>query len=138
MRTTKLSANKSLMLLLAIALLAMQWTTTHIHLAKHHAHEGSHHQHQIDAHAHDLIDLHASVIDPSHHVSHADIIEISYDYSLPKTENHENPPAVAVISILQSLPHSLPISTKITIILNTKLSHLDRTTASPRAPPITS
>lgn len=126
------------MLLLGIAFLAMQWTTIHIHPAEHHAHEGNHHQHQIEAHAHDLINQHSAVIDSSHHTSHTDIIEISHDYSLSKTQKHKNLPAVAVISILQSPPPSLTISIKIPINLKPKLSHLDRTTVNPRAPPITS
>lgn len=50
--TTRFPLNKTMFFVLVIALLSMQWSTAHIHLAEHHVHDGSHHLHNIEVHSH--------------------------------------------------------------------------------------
>ena len=41
-----------MLFVLVTAMLSMQWSVNHIHLAEHHDHDGTHHQHNTEAHAH--------------------------------------------------------------------------------------
>ena len=57
----KLSSNKLLLFSLITALLLLQWSATHIHLAS--EHDSAHHQHEITTHQHHLVSHHTNVID---------------------------------------------------------------------------
>lgn len=116
----------------------MQWTTAHIHLTEHHNHEGSYHEHQIETHTHHLIGQDAIAVDFSHQAGHANVIELDYEYSLPKREQQKNSSTVVVISVFQLPPPFLLSDIAIPVVINTKLSYLARSTVHPRAPPQTS
>lgn len=131
MRITKFQSNYALLFMLITAFLAMQLTTTHIHLAEQHNHDGSHHQHQIEAHAHNLTDQHTDAIDFSHQTGDANVVEFDHECSSAKREKQEDPSA----SAFEPLQASLPGSIKIPLIINTKLAHLDHSIVNPRAPP---
>ena len=51
---------------LVIAMLSMQWSTAHIHLAEHHDHDGNHHQHHIEAHSHQSFTQNDNYINSTH------------------------------------------------------------------------
>jgi len=76
----KLSFNKPLLFSLITALLFLQWSTTHIHLAGEHEHDGAQHQHDVTSHQHQFAIHHADAIDVANvSMSHADnynVIEI--------------------------------------------------------------
>lgn len=78
----KLSSNKPLLFSLITALLFLQWSATHIHLAGEHEHDGGQHQHQVTSHQHQLVSHHADVIDvASVTLSHADshkVVELEH------------------------------------------------------------
>ena len=134
--------NHALLFVLITAFLTMQWSTAHIHLSQQHNHTGSQHQHKVETHGHQLTDQYVIDYgvdsDDSHEVSHANVVDIDHKYTLPKSEKQKYTP-LAVVPPSYQLPQSfLPISVKIPANLNTKLSYFDRSTVSPRAPPITS
>lgn len=135
LRITKNCSQTALLLLLVTAFLSVQWTTAHIHLAEHHTHEGSHHEHQIESHTNHLTNQHASTIDSNHQADHENTIELDHDCCSPN--NGKQTPSL--IGIIASIFHSqLPptvVSSKIPVIVNTKLSYLARTTVQLRAPP---
>lgn len=136
MKTNRFFSYHALLLMCITAFLAMQWTSTHIHLAEQHTHEGSYHQHQVVAHAHHLTNHHASVIDSFQQTSHASVIELDDEYSLQKRNQQNDFSTVRTASFFQPPQRILPTSIKIPV-LNTKLNHLDRSTLNPRAPPKT-
>lgn len=138
MRIAKFCSNCPLLFVVITAFLAMQWTTAHIHLTEHHNHAGSYHEHQIETHAHHLIGQDTIAVDVSHHAGHANVIELDYEYSLPKREQQKNHSTVGVVSVFQLPPPSLLSGIEIPIVTNTKLSYLARSTVNPRAPPQTS
>lgn len=59
----KLSFDKSLLFSLMAAILILQWSATHIHLAGEHEHGSGQHQHEVVSHQHHLASHHADVID---------------------------------------------------------------------------
>jgi len=78
----KLSLNKSLLFSLITALLFLQWSATHIHLASEHEHDSGQHQHEVITHQHQLVSHHTDVIDVnsvtlSHDNSHK-VIELEH------------------------------------------------------------
>jgi hypothetical protein len=74
----RLHLNKVLPFFLITALLAVQVSVSHIHLAENHDHDGSHHQHNIQAHY--ASSHHASTIDSIHVVDAYNVIEFDNDY----------------------------------------------------------
>ena len=82
MLMNKLSFNKSLLFSLIAAILFLQWSTTHIHLAGEHEHDSGQHQHEVTIHQHKLVSHHADVIDvASVTLSHADshkVVELEH------------------------------------------------------------
>lgn len=132
---TKYRLNCTLLFVLIAAFLAMQSAAAHIHLAEHHDHDGSHHQHQSEAHAHQSIDSHDDVIDSSHQMDHANVVELDHECSTSQ-KNKQEPLSVAIVAAAFWQPVFLTfISTKLPLIVNTKLSHLYRSTIGLRAPP---
>ena len=116
----------------------MQWTAVHVHLAEQHDHDGDHHQHQLQAHAHHFSKQDVAAIDYSHQENHSNVLDFSYEYSIPKGEKLKIPSAV--VHTLPPLPTQpfLLVSLDIPDVINTKLSYFSRSTDNPRAPPQTS
>ena len=82
MLMNKLSFNKPLLFSLITAILFLQWSSTHIHLAGEHEHDSGEHQHEVTTHQHQLVSHHADVIDvASVKLSHADshkVVEVEH------------------------------------------------------------
>ena len=140
MRAFKL--NHALLFVLITAFLTMQWTTAHIHLSQNHSHTGSQHHHKVETHGHQLTDQYVIDYDVdsdvSHEVSHANIVDIDHKCTLSKSEKQKYFALVVAPPPYQLLQSFIPISVKIPVNLNTKLSYFDHSTVSPRAPPKTS
>ena len=131
---TKFRPNPTLLLVIITAFLAMQWSTSHIHLATQHDHDGNHHQHYTETHSHLLADHHADNIDSSHQTGNFNLVELDYEYFTP-TVKKKTPTTVIIGPVLQQLTIFQRVSVKLPVILNTRLNHLSRSIVSPRAPP---
>lgn len=131
---TKHRLNTTFILLLTTAFLAIQWSAAHIHLAEHHDHDGSHHQHSIEAHAYQTAGHHADTIDSSHQSGDLSVVEINHEYNTPNAKK-KTPTTAAITPAFQQIALSQPININLPTILNTKLSHLYRSTVNLRAPP---
>ncbi|MDH5600634.1 MAG: hypothetical protein OEY78_04935 [Gammaproteobacteria bacterium] len=87
----KLCSSQPLLFSLITALLFLQWSTTHIHLAGEHEHHGAQHQHAATVHQHRLASHHGDVIDVADEtLSHVDsnkVVELEY----VSTQFHGNP-----------------------------------------------
>ena len=57
------SLKAALNICLMIALVSMQLSSAHIHVAEHHQHDGSHHAHVSKAHSHALSDHHSDAFE---------------------------------------------------------------------------
>lgn len=90
----KTSLNKAFFLFIITALLAMQWSSTHIHLAEHHDHDGSHHQHLSKGHLHDFAPHHADAIDVSHVDTHDKVVELDHECTSPSWNKLDDQPGV--------------------------------------------
>jgi len=67
------SFNKSLVITLITAILFLQWSSQHIHLADEHEHHSGQHQHVVTVHQHQVSKHHADAIDVTDSThSHAD------------------------------------------------------------------
>jgi hypothetical protein len=135
MRTNQSWSNYVLLLLLVTAFLSMQWTAVHIHLAEQHDHDGTDHQHQLEAHAHNLSIQDVAVIDSSHQENHSNVLDFSYDYSVPKVEKQKTPSAVVSTHVPVTSQLFLRARIEISDLINTKSSYFSRSTDNPRAPP---
>lgn len=67
---------------LITALLFLQWSATHIHLAGEHEHHGEQHQHSVTAHQHQLSSHHEDVIDVADdtlsHIDNNKVVELEH------------------------------------------------------------
>ena len=70
---TKFRLNKTMFFVLVTAMLSMQWSVTHIHLAEHHDHDGSHHQHNTEAHAHQSFTHNDDLTNSDHQIFQQDV-----------------------------------------------------------------
>lgn len=74
---------KPLLITLITAVIFMQWSATHIHLAGEHDHGGTQHQHTATAHQHQLADHHTDSIDQGSeilsHNEHGKIVNVKID-----------------------------------------------------------
>ena len=127
--------HNTLLFVLITAFLTMQSAAAHIHLAEHHDHDGSHHQHQREALAHQSIDDHDDVIDFSHQMDHANIVELDHEYNTVKENKQKESCATISTLAFQQPSFFKSISIEIPIVVNTKLSHLYRSSIKLRAPP---
>ena len=134
---TSFRLNKALFVVLITAFLAMQWSTAHIHLAKHHGHDGSHHQHNIAAHAHQLIDRHDDSIDSSHQIDNGTITVVDVDCECNSQSGKkfdEQPVTIAQTGLkLSSLSQTGSIESS--EFGTSKQRYLDYSTIHLRAPP---
>lgn len=131
----KYRLNQTLIFVLIAAFLAMQSASAHIHLAEHHDHDGSHHQHHSEAHAHQSIDSHADAIDFSHLIDHANAIELDHECNMGKGTKQVTSFAVLATPVFRQPANFESISIELPVVVNTKLSHLYRSTVNLRAPP---
>lgn len=133
MTMAKYRLNQILLFVLITAFLAMQSASAHIHLAEHHDHDGSHHQHHSEAHAHQSIGSHADAIDFSHQIDHANAIELAHECHIGKGTKQETSFAVLVAPAFRQPAIFEYIGIKLPALVNTRLSHLYRSTVNLRA-----
>lgn len=60
--------HKSFLAILITAFLALQWSSTHIHLAAQHDHDGAEHRHEVLSHQHQGVSHHADALDVAENV----------------------------------------------------------------------
>ena len=131
----KYRLNHTLLYVLIAAFLTIQSAAAHIHLAEHHDHDGSPHQHQSEAHAHLSIDSHDDAIESAHQMDHANVVELGHECSTSQKNKQEQFSVAIVLCVLRQPVFSIFVSTKLPLIVNTKLSYLYRSTIHLRAPP---
>lgn len=123
---------------LVTAMLSMQWSVAHIHLAEHHDHDGSHHQHNIEGHAHQSFNHDDNFTDSIHQVDHQDIklVELGHDCNVQSWNNIVDQPVV-----LTSVNFQLNFTPHINSITSSGFSYSKRrypdySTINLRAPPV--
>ena len=117
---------------LIAAFIAMQWTTTHIHLSEQHGHDSGIHQHQLDTHAHQLSAQHVSTVENSDVASHEDVKELDFESTLLKKDNKwKYLPIVLYQSPLNIIVSGINIPIDDHVIHD----HLRQAPFNPRAPP---
>ncbi len=152
---TSIKSNYLLLVVLVVAFLSMQWTTSHVHLATQHHHDGNHHQHALTTHAHHSASPLFSVQPSNQHKQHADVIDVAYptahnfshqmhqsktvelntDYSLPK-KGKQKPLFDALTSPKHTdTPYVQQTNPLIHSPVLAKINYLDHSTVNPRAPP---
>ena len=91
--------------------ISVQWTATHVHLAKHHDHDGSSlHQHNIQVHAHHVSSHHADAIDFAPAMGDYKVVELDND-GIPggkKTDNQQAVTAYHLLFVIKSSRTFLP------------------------------
>lgn len=132
--------NKTSTVFLITAILSMQWSVTHIHLAEDHQHDGASHQHALEAHSHDLtghnidaIDIGASDID----IAHADNNIIELDQELAFSHSPSRDQTTAILTTKFLFPAGILKNTSISkpLIVSSHSGFLDLTPLHSRAPP---
>ena len=134
LNVTRLRPNHTSLLVLITTFLAMQWSTSHIHLSTAHDHAGSQHQHFSETHSHLLAGHHTDSIDSSHQSDDLNIVALDQQYSSAATKKKTTTTVISTASAQQADLFQR-ISVKLPVLLNTRLDYLSRSTVSPRAPP---
>ncbi len=136
------SCRYTLLFIMVTALLSMQWSTVHIHLAQQHEHDhgSAHHQHAVAAHSHQLTEHyvsnhHTGLIDSASHSSEKSVVSLAHECHSSKEYKHSSADSTAchlgLANTLQAQPQHLEFSLYIT---HYPLSP-SRITEQPRAPP---
>lgn len=133
----KFRINKAIFFVLITAMLSMQWSTAHIHLAEHHEHDGSHHQHTTKAHTHQTFTHSDDFIGSSQKVylQETNVVELYDDCNIKNHNNVNEQPIV-----LSSVDNQLNITPYVSSIepleiSNSKRRYIDDSTINLRAPP---
>lgn len=139
---TKFRLNKAMFFVLLMAMLSMQWSTAHIHLAEHHDHGGSHHQHNIEAHSHQSFILNDNYINKDNidsihqvNVQKVQVVELNNDCNIPSWNNLDDQP-ITLTSVnfqLNLIHHSINIESL--GFSDSKRRYIDYSTINLRAPP---
>ena len=134
--TTKLQLKKAMLFVLVTAMLSMQWSTTHIHLAEHHDHDDSHHKHNIKAHAHQSL-THDDFVDSSqkNYQQKVKVVELGNDCNVHSWNQHNDQPIVLTSVNLQlNFPSSFS-NIESSEFRNSKRRYIDYSNINLRAPP---
>ena len=134
---TKFRLNKVMFFVLVAALLSMQWSSAHIHLAEHHDHDGSHHQHNIEGHAHQSFTHNDDFPDSNHkvHQQEVNLVELGNDYNVQNWNNIDDQPvALTSVNIQLNFTHHIN-SIESSGFSNSKRRYIDYSTINLRAPP---
>lgn len=137
---TKRRLNRTMFFVLVTAVLSMQWSSAHIHLAEHHDHGGNHHQHEAEAHAHQSITQEKNSNSFTHPLDNHNVNVVEIDHQCnTKNRNHLNDPSFASPPGDFDLNVS-PIknSNEPTELKDSKHRYIDYSTIYGRAPPRTS
>ena len=123
--------------ILVTALLSMQWSSAHIHLAEHHDHDGNHHQHNIEGHAHQSFTHNDDFSNSNHQVHQQDVklVELGNDCNIQKWNNIDDQTVVltALNFHLNFTSHEYAIEPS--GFNNSKRRYIDYSTIHLRAPP---
>ena len=134
---TKFRLNKTMFFVLVTAMLSMQWSVTHIHLAEHHDHDGSHHQHYAEAHAHQSFTHNDDLINSDHQIFQqvVKVVEICSECIVYNGNNIDDQPVLlaALNFQLNFTPHIYSIESS--GFSNSKRRYIDYSTINLRAPP---
>lgn len=134
---TKLRHSKAMFFVLVTALLSIQWSSAHIHLAEHHDHGGSHHEHNTKAHAHQSL-IHNDDFNGSSRQTFQEVIkvvELGNDCNLNSWNNIDDQSiALASISFPKNLFSPLKHFTS-SGFRHSKRRYIDYSTIKLRAPP---
>jgi len=131
---TRLRPNQTLLLALITTFLAMQWSTSHIHLGTAHDHNNNHHQHFNETHSHLLAGHHSDSIDSSHQSDDLNTVALDQQYFSASTKKKTASTVISTTSVQQADLFQR-INVTLPVLLNTRLDHLSRSIVSPRAPP---
>ena len=134
---TKFRLNKAMLFVLVTAMLSMQWSLAHIHLAEHHEHDGSHHQHNIEAHTHKSFTQIDNFTGSNYqvHQQEVKVVELGNDCNVHSWNNFDDQP-VTLTSVnfqLNLIHHSSNI--ELSEFSNSKQRYIDYSTINLRAPP---
>jgi len=132
----KFQRSRPIFFVLITAMLSMQWSITHIHLAEHHDHNESHHQHTVDAHAHQSFTQNDYFIDSIQqiHDHETSIVVFNNDCNIHKW-NHLDDQPLAFLVTFQSGFIFQSGSVEKTVFNNSKQPYNDYSTIRLRAPP---
>lgn len=133
----KFCFNKAIFFVLITAMLAMQWSSAHIHLAAHHNHDDSYHQHNVDAHSHQSIFQTESSVNFAQQIDEhiTNVVEIDNDCNIHNWNNLDDQ-VIALSSThfrLNFFP--FPSNIKPSGFGYSKRRYLDYSTTLLRAPP---
>jgi len=92
----RLRLNKAIFFVVLAAMLSMQWSSVHIHLAENHDHHGDHHQHKSEAHAHQTLTQNNDSIDSDYqaHQQNIKVVELGNDCNINNWNNIDDQPIV--------------------------------------------
>ena len=129
--------NKTIFFILLVALLSMQWSTAHIHLAEHHDHNGSHHQHQLKSHAHQSFTQHDSFVDSvqqsdDHEVN---LVELDNNCNIHKWNNFDDQASALNFTTLHANVILQSGNVALSRFHTSKRRYIDYSNINLRAPP---
>jgi len=134
--------NKSLVITLVTAILFLQWSSQHIHLAGEHEHDSGQHHHVASVHQHQAFSQHADAIDiaDSTH-SHADnskVVELNHVCTECHSKQAEKFAVLSLIILNYSERSTVPQIVVRSNQLQVYQSYHQYTSIGLRAPPVNS
>ena len=134
---TKFGFNKAMYFFLVVAMLSMQWSTNHIHLAEHHNHDGNHHQHNIEVHSHQSITQNNQFVAGNELINdhQENVIEIDNDCRFHKGNTLKD--QATILTLATTFYRLIPqlVHVRISKLAHSKRRYLDYSTIHLRAPP---
>jgi len=134
---TQLRLNKAIFFVVAAAMLSMQWSSFHIHLAEHHDHHGNHHQHKSEAHSHQSFTQNNDFIDSDHqtHQQNIKVVELGNNCNIHNWNNIDDETIVSssVSDHLSFIPYLSSFESS--EFISSKRRYIDYSTIKLRAPP---
>jgi len=134
---TNLRLTKAVFIVLVMAMLSMQWSKSHIHLAEYHDHGGTQHLHTIGAHTHQSLTQNDNVSDPLQqtNVHDTNVVELDNHCNLHKW-NSVDDQSIALTSVTNQLNSITSlVNTETATFCNSKRRYIDYSTLHLRAPP---
>ena len=134
---TEFRLNKAMFFVVVIAMLSMQWSTAHIHLAEHHDHDGGHHQHNIEAHSHQSFTQNDNYVDSTYQVNEqkVKVVELDNDCNIHSWNNLDDQLVIVTSVNLQLNIIHYSSNIESSEFSNSKHRYIDYSTINLRAPP---
>lgn len=124
-----------LLVTLIAAFLSLQWTASHIHLAKHHDHGKGHHQHYTAVNSHQSIDIDLQSNDFSHHTNDLSVVELDHEFNHKKFNQLEKPDTASIATTFPALSKLSASTVTFPDTHSNDTGQLYRSTVRSRAPP---